>query len=58
MHVKGIRRISIDDDEVVATFREKPLAPGAIRGEGAELRAIFRRGPDRLFRFEKVERLT
>lgn len=58
VHVKGIRRISIDDDEVVATFREKPLAPGAIRGEGAELRAIFRRGPDRLFRFEKVERLT
>ena len=48
IHVTEIRPSLNDDNEVVATFRDS--------GEGVQLRAIFRRGHDRLFHFEKVER--
>ena len=48
IHITEIRPSLNDDNEVVAIFRDS--------GEGVQLRAIFRRGPDRLFHFEKVER--
>ena len=58
IHITANNRQLNDDNEVIATFREKPGAAGALHGEGKELSAIFHRGPDRLFRFEKVERRT